>query len=701
MSEFLLEILSEEIPARMQAKAAADLETLFRDGLAAAGLTHGDAARYVTPRRLILTVAGLPARQPDTIEEKKGPKVGAPDQAIQGFVRANGLADIAEASLRDTPKGSFYFLERRIPGRPTAEVLSEILIAGLAKFAWPKSMRWGHGAFRWVRPLHNILALFDGAPLPGGLDLGTTTLPFSDQTSGHRFMAPDDFAVADFADYRQKLTAAKVMIDPAERRDRILDAARALAAGEGLRLKDDEGLLQEVAGLVEWPVVLMGVIDPAFMELPPEVLVTAKRTHQRYFSLLGADDKPAARFIFVANIETADKGAAIVAGNQRVLSARLADAKFFWDQDRKTPLPERIHDLEHIVYHAKLGSLSEKASRLQSLAVHLQRHLPDADRDKVRSAARLAKADLVTGMVGEFPELQGIMGRYYALADGESLEVADAIAQHYAPLGPHDSCPSAPVSVAVALAEKLDSLAGFWAIGETPTGSKDPFALRRAALGVIRLILENKLRLPLADCLDAALAGQHCAVSAADRPGLVQDLLHFFAERLKVALREQGVRHDLIAAVFAVERPGGGTEDDLLRLLARVEALSAFLTSDDGANLLVAARRAANIVRIEAKKDKRAYSRPASAEDLVEAEEKRLFDALEAAKGTAAAALTAEDFTGAMSAMAGLRQPVDAFFDRVTVNCEAPDLRVNRLRLLAEIGRTLAQVADFSKIEGT
>ena len=699
MAEFLVELLSEEIPARMQARAAAELERLMLAGLAEAGLAHGTAASYVTPRRLALVVKDLPARQPDVTEEKKGPKEGAPEQALAGFMKANGLGDIAEASLRETPKGKFYFIERQIPGRPSPEVLAEILIATLQKFSWPKSMRWGANSFRWVRPLHGILALFDGKALEGGLDLGVDSLAFSGQTSGHRFLSPAAFSVTGFADYREKLTAAKVMLDPAARHALIAKEARALAQAQGMSLKADDALLAEVAGLVEWPVVLMGEIDQAFMALPPEVLVTSMRAHQKYFSTLDAEGKPAARFIFVANIETADKGAAVIAGNQRVLSARLADAQFFWDQDRKTPLAERVPALERIVFHAKLGSLAEKVSRLQSLAVHLQRFLPTADRDRVRSAARLAKADLVTGMVGEFPELQGVMGRYYALADGESAEVAAAVAEHYQPLGPGDSCPSAPVSVAVALADKLDTLAGFWAIDETPTGSRDPFALRRAALGVIRLILENKLRLPLAELLETALAAQHCQLDPAARPGLVQDLLAFFADRLKVALKDQGLRHDLITAVFAVAKPDGGAEDDLLRLLARVEALSGFLGSDDGANLLVAERRAANIVRIETKKDKARYDGAAAAEKLAEAEEKQLFAALGSARAAAEKALASEDFTAAMAAIAGLRQPVDAFFDRVTVNCAEAELRANRLRLLASIGATLSQVADFSKIE--
>ena len=700
MAEFLLELLSEEIPARMQARAAADLERAILEGLKAAGLSHGTAAHYVTPRRLILVVSALPERQPDVTEEKKGPKEGAPEQALAGFMKANDLTDISEASLRETPKGRFYFLERRIAGRATAEVLAEIAAACLQKFAWPKSMRWGANSFRWVRPLHGVLAVFDGRPLAGGLDLGQDRLAFSDRTVGHRFLAPEPFSVAGFADYRDKLTAAKVMLDPAERQAKIREAAEELATAEGLTLKADEALLAEVAGLVEWPVVLTGAIDPAFMALPPEVLVTSMRSHQKYFSTLDQDGKAAARFIFVANVETTDKGAAIVAGNRRVLSARLADAQFFWDQDRKTPLAERVQALHDIVFHAKLGTLAEKTSRLQSLAVHLQPHLPSVDRDKLRSAAGLAKADLVTGMVGEFPELQGIMGRYYALADGESPEVADAIALHYAPQGPHDDCPSEPIAVAVALADKLDSLAGFWAIDEKPTGSKDPFALRRAALGVIRLIVENGLRLPLADCLEQALANQHCDLDPAARPGLVQDLLHFFADRLKVALKERGVRHDLIAAVFALKSADGGAEDDLLRLLARVEALSAFLESDDGANLLVAERRAANIVRIESKKDQASYADAVIPNKLAESEEQQLFAALEAAQSAAETALAGEDFTGAMAAMAGLRRPVDAFFDKVTVNCEDPALRGNRLRLLAGIGRTLSKVADFSKIEG-
>jgi glycyl-tRNA synthetase beta chain len=484
------------------------------------------------------------------------------------------------------------------------------------------------------------------------------------------------------------------MLNAAERRQVIADQAAALAKGAGLTVKDDAGLLDEVTGLVEWPQVLMGRIDASFMDLPGVVLSTSMRSHQKYFSTQKPDGSLADRFLVVANME-APAGSAraqtIVAGNERVLRARLADARFFWDQDRQRPLSSRVPALKQIVFHAELGTVADKVSRLESLAAEISKHVPGADRDEVRSAARLAKADLTTGMVGEFPELQGVMGRYYALNDGETPAVADAIAQHYQPLGPNDNCPSAPVSVCVALADKIDTLVGFWIIGEKPTGSKDPYALRRAALGVIRLVVENRLRLPLAEAFAAAQA-EYAGLSAAP---VGDDLLDFFGERLKVVLRDQGVRHDLITAVMA-----RGGEDDLVRLLARVEALGAFLASDDGANLLTAYRRAANIVRIEEKKDKQAYQGAVQADSLRQAEEKTLFSHLADASKGAQIALRSEDFTAAMAAMARLRQPVDAFFDEVTVNAEDKALRENRLQLLSAIGATLAEVADFSKIEG-
>jgi len=711
MPELLIELLSEEIPARMQARAAADLRRLVAERLTGAGLDFKDARAYVTPRRLALVVTGLPKKQPDTQEEKKGPRVDAPEKAIQGFLRGNNLVSIDAAEVRETDKGSFYYLVRKHKGQAAAKVLPGILVEAIHALTWPKSMRWGAGGFVWVRPLHGVLAVFDGKKLRGALDLGAgVALAFGNNTRGHRFMAPKKFTVTGFADYKKKLKAAKVLLDPAERRATIEKQAKQKAARAKLQVQDDPALLDEVTGLVEWPVVLMGRIEEQFMELPPEVLTTTMRSHQKYLALT---DKPGAlanRFLVVANMTTADKGKEIAAGNERVLRARLADARFFWDQDRKLSLAARTPRLGQIVFHAKLGSLDEKIDRVQVLAVEIASHIEGADKDRVRSAARLCKADLVTGMVGEFPELQGVMGRYYALADGEHPEVAEAIAEHYAPQGPNDACPSAPVSVALALADKIDTLMGFFRIDEKPTGSKDPYALRRAALGVIRLIVENRVRLPLRALLESAKAGidatlvKRGSLASLTKavPGWgeidtsVLAVLDFFADRLKVALREQGVRHDLISAVFAV-----GGEDDLVRLLARVAALEAFLKTEDGANLLVAYQRAANIVRIEEKRDKlRYHGSELVANRLVEEEERLLGQRVFSSEAAAEKALGAEDFTGAMAALAKLREPIDDFFDRVKVNTEDPALRANRLRLLARIGATLNQVADFSKIEG-
>jgi glycyl-tRNA synthetase beta chain len=695
MPELLVELFSEEIPARMQARAAEDLKRLVCEGLSAQGLDFDSAAAYATPRRLTLVIEGLPLRQPDVREEKKGPKEGAPDQAIQGFMKANGLADIGEAELRDTPKGRFYFVVRDIPGRESREVLAEALLDATGKLTWPKSMRWADGSFRWVRPLHSILAVFDGVALDGELKLGTDGgVPLGNETRGHRFLAPDAFIVSDFADYREKLHRAFVVLEAEVRKATILERARALVAKAGVTLKEDENLLDEVAGLVEWPVVHIGNIDPGFMDLPDEVLVSSLKAHQKYFSTLDAEGRIAPRFVFVANIEATDGGAAIVDGNERVLAARLADARFFWDQDRKESLEQRLGALNGIVFHAKLGTLADKVWRMEALASVLAPYIPDCDKDLAWRAARLAKADLVTDMVGEFPDLQGVMGAHYARHDGEDEAVAQAVLEHYAPQGPADRCPSAPVSVAVALADKLDTLAGFWAIGETPTGSKDPFALRRAALGVIRLIVENKLRLPLADILEQALDAQAAAGAAPPSQEVVADLMTFFADRLKVALRDRGVRHDLVSAVFAL-----GSEDDLVRLLGRVEALSDFLASEDGANLLVAHERATNIVRIEQKKDDRVYDGDVDRLLLKESEELALHDALQAARGKAETALKAEKFGDAMTAMAELRLPVDDFFDNVMVNAEDGALRANRLKLLSSIDEVLSRVADFSRIE--
>ncbi|MEE8516827.1 MAG: glycine--tRNA ligase subunit beta, partial [Alphaproteobacteria bacterium] len=567
MAEFLLELLSEEIPARMQSRAADDLKRLVTAALKDAGLDFESAKAYVTPRRLTLVVDGLPSKQPDVREERRGPRTDAPEKAVNGFLKSVGLTP-DQCEQREIKGKTFYFAVIEKKGVDTAQVLAGIVAEAIGQLSWPKSMRWGDHSVRWVRPLHGILCLFAAKVV----DVAFGPCAATNTTHGHRFMAPGPIKVKDFADYQKKLKAAYVLIDAGGRRGKITDGATALAEAAGLRLRDDPGLVDEVAGLVEWPVVLMGAIGKEFMELPSEVLITAMRSHQKYFALEHADGTMAPHFIVVSNITVDDGGKAVVAGNERVLRARLADARFFWDQDRKRSLESRVPELGAIVFHAKLGTLAEKISRVEALAASLAPFIPGAGKDRVRSAAMLAKADLVTGMVGEFPELQGVMGRYYALGEGEGADVADAIADHYAPAGPNDACPTAPVSVAVALADKIDSLVGFFAIDETPTGSRDPFALRRAALGVIRLIVENALRLPLAEMFDKSHGlydGSRAALGAAVP---TRDLLDFFADRLKVHLREAGVAHDLIAAVFKAERPGGGIEDDLVRLLARVDA---------------------------------------------------------------------------------------------------------------------------------
>jgi glycyl-tRNA synthetase beta chain len=724
MADLLIELLSEEIPARMQAAAAADFRRLLTERLTAAGLTHEAAEATVTPRRLVLTVTGLPAKQPDRTDERKGPRPEAPPQAIEGFLKGCGLTSLKQAELRQTDKGAFYFAVRRIEGQATATVLPALIGEAVHALSWPKSMRWPGASLRWVRPLHSVLAVFDGKKLRGALPLGEgLSLPFTDATVGHRFLAPKRVSVSGFADYRAKLKRAKVLLDPAERRAEIETQAKKIATQAKLSLKDDPALLDELAGLVEWPVVLMGRIDARFMDLPPEVLTTSMRAHQRYLALADGKGKLADRFLLVANMVTGDKGKTIIAGNERVLRARLADARFFWDQDRKRTLESRIADLDGVVFHARLGSLGDKVRRIETLAKNIAKQPKlNFSAELAGEAAKLAKADLVSGMVGEFPELQGVMGRYYALHDGAHAEVAQAIAEHYSPLGPNDACPTAPVSVAVALADKIDTLVGFFLANEKPTGSKDPYALRRATLGVIRLILNNELRLQLSDVfstsyqayrgqkipqLEKILDDQESTLRGAtieetlgnvyDRI-VVQPLREFFADRLKVALKDKGVRHDLIASVFAL--PGW---DDLVRLLARVEALEAFLRSDDGANLLVAYQRAANIVRIEEKKYKTTYDGASLDTDLLakeQSEAKALAGQVFLAEKEAAESLEREDFTAAMAALARLRRPVDAFFDKVTVNCDKADLRANRLRLLARIGTTLGRVADFSKIEG-
>ncbi|GHD54707.1 glycine--tRNA ligase beta subunit [Thalassobaculum fulvum] len=733
MAELLVELFSEEIPARMQARAAEDLKGLVTAKLKAAGLGFASAEAHVTPRRLALAIDGLPARQPDRTEERKGPKVGSPDKAVQGFLKGAGLESIDQAEIRATDKGDFYFAVRHIAGAPLETYLPYLLFEAISEMPWPKSMRWGRNDFRWVRPLHSILAIVDGKPLDLDFHLLRTkeeaeaptaagTIRASNTTRGHRFLAPEPFAVGSFADYKAKLKDACVILDREERKRIIADGIAALAAEAGLVFKGDPGLLEEVCGLVEWPVPMLGRIDDQFMGVPKEVLVTSMRSHQKYFALETADGALADRFAVVANMASEPKrDANIVAGNEKVLRARLSDAKFFWDQDRKVRLADRRAALQDVKFYESLGTIADKVERFATLAAEIAGRI-GADPELARHAATLSKADLTTGMVGEFPELQGIMGRYYALDSGEDPAVADAIAEHYSPLGPSDTCPTAPVSVAVALADKMDTLVGFFAIDERPTGSKDPFALRRAALGVIRLILENDLRLPLAEMLASAYwpianhvtgferfsehLGQEDGESSEQGALLSCDdvvaaLLAFFADRLKVHLREQGVRHDLIAAVFEL-----GGEDDLVRLLARVHALADFLGTDDGANLLTGFRRAANIVRIEEKKDGRTYeswpeiSQFAAFSDPNESAEVELMHALGEVDEKIEPLLVDEKFTDAMRLLATLRGPVDRYFEKVTVNDADATRRENRLRFLSSIVRTMNQVADFSKIEG-
>ena len=691
MAELLLELLSEEIPARLQQRAADDLGQLLGEALREAELPFEQVSTYATPRRLALVAHGLAARQPDVQIEKRGPRVGAPSQALDGFIGSLGVDDYV-LEERDDRKGQIYVARYLRIGKPASEVLVSVLGDILARFPWPKSMRWGEHGVRWVRPLHRIVCLLDGEVVPvefGPLRGGAITV-------GHRFLAPAPIEVRDFEDYRQKLAAAYVQLDGADRQNEIASAAVELARAERLVLRDDPGLLAELTGLVEWPVVLLGRIDPRFMTLPQEVLVTSMRQHQKYLALEEEDGRLAPRFLVVANLSAEDGGRAIVAGNERVLRARLWDAQFFWDQDRKRPLASRVPELEGVVFHAGLGSLGAKVGRLQRLASWLVQHLPEAPVEHAVRAALLCKADLVTGMVGEFPELQGVIGRYYALHDLERHDVAAAIAEHYAPQSPADPCPTAPVSVTLGLADRLDTLAGFFAQGDKPTGSRDPYALRRAALGVIRLILENRLHLPLRDAFRQALTGYGEQFGKLDPEPVIAELMDFFADRLRVHLRGAGVRHDLISAVFAV-----AGEDDLLRLLARVDALQQFLATEDGANLLTAHRRASNIVRIEEKRDGRSYAGQPDGQRLQAKEEQALFFRLMTVGGDIASALEREEFTEAMRALARLRQPVDAFFDRVTVNAEDPELRVNRLYLLDQIRSALGAVADFSLIEDT
>ncbi len=690
MAELLLELCSEEIPARMQARAADDLKRLVLAALKETGLEPESATSYVTPRRLTLVAEGLPAAQPDVSEERRGPRTGAPDKAVDGFAKSAGVPRDRLVE-QETGKGTFYYAHIDKKGRPTAEVVAEIVAQAIRDFQWPKSMRWGAGALRWVRPLHSVVCVLDGAVVNfeiDGIKSGKTT-------RGHRFMGAHEISVSDFADYQSQLRDGFVMLDRDERRQIIATQAASLAEAAGLELVPDEELISEIAGLVEWPVVLIGTIDDGFMSVPHEVLRSSMRGHQKYLSLLDPKSKAlAARFVVVANLVAEDGGREIILGNERVLRARLSDAKFFWDIDRASTLDERVVSLSGVVFHRKLGSVGDKVARLEALSQLLCEFVPGADPKVAIRAAHLAKADLVTGMVGEFADLQGIMGRYYALNDGETDNVADAIASHYAPQGPSDACPSAPVPVVVALADKIDTLALFFAIDEKPTGSKDPFALRRAALGVIRLTLENDLHLPLRELFMTAIKAANIECESSPEV-IAEELLAFFADRLKVHLREKGVRHDLITALFSL-----GDEDDLVRLLARVDALGAFLVGEDGSNLLAAYKRASNIVRIEEKKDGVQYNGEVESGTFDQAEEIALHERLILVDGMASKANKEDDFNGVMSALAQLRQPVDSFFENITVNADDPRLRKNRLNLLSAIRATLESVADFSKIEG-
>ncbi|WP_417701124.1 glycine--tRNA ligase subunit beta [Pseudophaeobacter sp.] len=742
MPDLLIELFSEEIPARMQARAAEDLKKRMTDGLVEAGLTYAGAAAFSTPRRLTLAIEGLLAESPTLREERKGPKVGAPDKAIEGFLRGAGLTR-DQLEERDTPKGAIYFASIEKAGRPASAIIAEVLEATIRNFPWPKSMRWGAGTLRWVRPLHSILCVLSdengGEVVPLELD-GITT---GKTTRGHRFMAPDEISVSGFEDYAAKLKRANVVLDPAERREAIWQEASNQAFARGLELVEDKGLLAEVAGLVEWPVVLLGDIDAEFLELPPEVLQTSMKEHQKFFSVRNPKTGRIEGFVTVANRETADHGATILAGNQKVLSARLADAKFFWENDLRTAKSEVgmegwLESLGNVTFHNKLGT---QAARIDRIAVLAREIAPvvGADADLAEQAARVAKADLSSEMVYEFPELQGLMGRYYAQAAGLPQEVANACQLHYSPLGPSDEVPTEAVSVAVALADKIDTLTGFWAIDEKPTGSKDPFALRRAALGVIRLVLENNTRLPLDRYFDAQLLRHEIAQNGDDEvsaslmrdmlgeiaehgifgsalrtvvdafdgdlpkhleeletslPDMSRDLLGFFHDRLKVFLRDQGIRHDVIDACVAM-----AGNDDLTLLVKRARALEAFMSSEDGENLLQGFKRANNILSQAEEKDGVEYSFGADKKFIEDPAEAALFDALAANEGAISSAIEAEDFAAAMGGMAALREPVDAFFEAVQVNSDKEVVRRNRLNLLSQIRKVCGQVADLTRIE--
>jgi glycyl-tRNA synthetase beta chain len=674
MPELLLELFSEEIPARMQRKAAEDLRKSVTNALVDAGLVYEGAKAFVTPRRLALTVTGLPARSPDTREEKKGPRVGSPQQAIDGFLKAAGLTSIDQAKIESDPKkGEFYVAHIEKKGADTADILATLLPKVITGFDWPKSMQWGNGGLTWVRPLRAITATFGtDNDEPVVIPFHSNTVTSGQTTYGHRFLAPGAIRVKRFDDYVQALEKARVVLDIDRRKEIIRADADHLAFAQGLSVIHDDGLLEEVAGLVEWPVVMMGSFDPAFLEVPEEAIIATIRANQKCFCLRDSAGKLAPNFIIISNQVAADGGKAIIAGNERVIRARLSDAKFFYNTDLALPLEHGLPKLEESIFHAKLGTQFERVKRIVALAKSIA-PLVGADPALAERAAMLCKADLTTGMVGEFPELQGVMGRYYALAQGESAAVANAISDHYKPMGPSDLVPAEPVAIAVALADKLDLLTGFWAIDEKPTGSRDPFALRRAALGVIRILVDNGLNFSLS---------------------VEPDLLSFFHDRLKVTLRDAGARHDLVDAVIKAD------SDDLLEITRRVEALSALLGSPDGQNLLAGYKRAANILAAEEKKDGRKYDAPVAEEQLKLDTEIALADAIMKADAAVATKVAANDYQGAIAALATLRAPVDAFFEAVMVNDADPAIRANRLNLLAKLRDTMRLVADFSKVAG-
>ena len=726
MPDLLIELFSEEIPARMQRRAAEDLKALVTDGLVEAGLTYAGAAAFSTPRRLTLAIEGLLAASPATREERRGPKADAPEKAIEGFLRGAGVTR-EQCEIREDKKGAVLFALIEKPGRPAPEIVAEVLERVIRSFPWPKSMRWGAGSLRWVRPLHRILCVLTTEAGAEVVPLTVDGIEAGNVTEGHRFMGGAPFTVSSFEDYEAKLKRAFVILNPEERAEAIWHDATNRAFASGLEVVEDRGLLAEVAGLVEWPVVLMGEIGADFLHLPPEVLQTSMKEHQKFFSVKNPATGRIERFVTVANIETADHGATILAGNRKVLAARLSDARFFWDNDlrvaRGPGLAAWTDRLDNVTFHNKLGSQKARIDRIAALAREIA-PMVGADADLAAEAARVAKADLSSEMVYEFPELQGLMGRYYAEAAGLPTEVAAAVQEHYSPLGPSDSVPTAPVSVAVALADKLDTLTGFWAIDEKPTGSKDPYALRRAALGVIRLVLANGLRLPLDGALRNSIYSSmiardwHAALGESNAllglsgfanfaesrnqedysPEIAQkaqDLLAFFHDRLKVHLKDEGIRHDVIDACLAM--PGS---DDLALVVARARALQGFMGSEDGTNLVQGFKRANNILTQAEEKDGVEYSFGADLKFTETEEERALFAALDAAEARIAPAMAAEDFAAAMSAMASLRAPIDAFFTAVQVNADNQIVRRNRLNLLARIRKICLQVADLTRLEG-